>query len=98
MPRDLPVPGRELDGVHYAMEYLYERNRAVARERGRAGAARPITAAGKHVIVIGGGDTGADCVGNSLREGAASVDADRAARRAARPPARRPHAVAALAA
>ena len=68
VPRDLPVPGRELGGVHYAMEYLYGRNRWVAATA-RAPAA-PITAAGKHVIVIGGGDTGADCVGNSHREGA----------------------------
>jgi glutamate synthase (NADPH/NADH) small chain len=70
VPRDLPVPGRELGGVHFAMEYLYVRNRAVAAAGGAPG---PITAAGKHVIVIGGGDTGADCVGNSHREGAASV-------------------------
>jgi glutamate synthase (NADPH) small chain len=68
VPRDLPVPGRELDGVHFAMEYLYGRNRAVG------GAAEPaITAAGKHVVVIGGGDTGADCVASAHREGAASV-------------------------
>jgi glutamate synthase (NADPH/NADH) small chain len=68
VPRDLPVPGRELDGVHFAMEYLYGRNRDVA------GTAKPaITAAGKHVIVIGGGDTGADCVASAHREGAASV-------------------------
>jgi glutamate synthase (NADPH) small chain len=67
-PRDLPVPGRRLAGVHFAMEYLYGRNRAVA------GTARPsITAAGKHVIVVGGGDTGADCVASAHREGAASV-------------------------
>ena len=62
VPRDLPVPGRELEGVHFAMEYLYVRNRAVAANGGAPGA---ISAAGKHVIVIGGGDTGADCVGNS---------------------------------
>jgi glutamate synthase (NADPH/NADH) small chain len=68
VPRDLPVPGRELEGVHFAMEYLYVRNRWVAGSR-----ETPITAAGKNVIVIGGGDTGADCVGNSIREGAASV-------------------------
>ena len=68
VPRDLQVPGRELDGVHFAMEYLYERNRDIA------GTAKPaITAAGKHVIVIGGGDTGADCVASAHREGAASV-------------------------
>jgi glutamate synthase (NADPH/NADH) small chain len=68
IPRDLPVPGRDLDGVHFAMEYLYGRNRDIA---GRA--APTITAAGKHVIVVGGGDTGADCVASALREGAASV-------------------------
>ena len=79
VPRDLPVPGRELDGVHFAMEYLYQRNRWVARELGPQVVGAPpapvnvITAAGKHVIVIGGGDTGADCVGNAHREGAASV-------------------------
>jgi glutamate synthase (NADPH/NADH) small chain len=68
VPRDLPVPGRELDGVHFAMEYLYGRNRDVA------GSAEPaLTADGKHVIVIGGGDTGADCVASAHREGAASV-------------------------
>jgi glutamate synthase (NADPH/NADH) small chain len=79
VPRDLPVPGRELDGVHYAMEYLYDRARAIAAEVGTAGALappppeRPLTAAGKHVIVIGGGDTGADCVANAHREEASSV-------------------------
>ena len=68
VPRDLPVPGRELDGVHFAMEYLYGRNRDVA------GTAQPaISATGKHVIVIGGGDTGADCVASAHRERAASV-------------------------
>jgi len=68
IPRDLPVPGRELGGVHFAMEYLYGRNRAVA------GTAEPaISATGRHVIVIGGGDTGADCVASAHREGAASV-------------------------
>jgi glutamate synthase (NADPH) small chain len=79
VPRDLPVPGRELEGVHFAMDYLYQRNRWVAREIGPAPSApqpaseREITARGKDVIVIGGGDTGADCVGNSLREGARSI-------------------------
>jgi glutamate synthase (NADPH/NADH) small chain len=80
VPRDLPVPGRELDGIHFAMDYLYVRNRWVAaNEDGQpAPAILPpplpaITATGKHVIVIGGGDTGADCVGNSLREGALSI-------------------------
>jgi glutamate synthase (NADPH/NADH) small chain len=68
VPRNLPVPGRELDGVHFAMEYLYQRNRDVA------GTAAPqLTAAGKHVIVIGGGDTGSDCVGTSNRQGAATI-------------------------
>jgi glutamate synthase (NADPH) small chain len=70
VPRDLPVPGRELDGVHFAMDYLYVRNRAVGENGGAPGA---ITAKGKNVVVIGGGDTGADCVGNSIREGARSV-------------------------
>jgi len=70
VPRDLPVPGRELDGVHFAMDYLYQRNRFVA---GAPAPERVISAAGKHVVVIGGGDTGADCVGNAHREGAASV-------------------------
>jgi len=69
VPRDLPVPGRELDGVHYAMEYLYDRARALEGSP----VENPITAAGKHVLVVGGGDTGADCVGHSHREGAASV-------------------------
>jgi glutamate synthase (NADPH) small chain len=79
VPRDLSVPGRELDGVHFAMDYLYQRNRWVARELGPApmvaqpAIERAISAAGKDVVVIGGGDTGADCVGNSLREGARSV-------------------------
>ena len=79
VPRDLPVPGRELDGVHFAMDYLYQRNRWVARELGPAPKIAPpppereITARGKHVVVIGGGDTGADCVGNAIREGASSI-------------------------
>jgi glutamate synthase (NADPH/NADH) small chain len=79
VPRDLPVPGRDLPGVHFAMDYLYQRNRFVAAQHGpQPTVPSPqglpqITAAGKHVVVIGGGDTGADCVGNSLREGAASV-------------------------
>jgi len=68
VPRDLGVPGRQLDGVHFAMEYLYGRNRAIARDRPAA-----ITASGKHVIVIGGGDTGADCVASAHREHATSV-------------------------
>ncbi len=68
-PRDLPVPGRELDGIHFAMDYLYGRNRWVAD-----GAYEPpISAADKHVVVIGGGDTGADCVANADREGALQI-------------------------
>ena len=70
VPRDLPVPGRELDGVHVAMDYLYDRARVLAG----APPEGAITAAGKHVIVIGGGDTGADCMGHAHREGAASVE------------------------
>jgi glutamate synthase (NADPH/NADH) small chain len=79
VPRDLAVPGRELDGVHFAMDYLYQRNRWVAREFGpeptvpQPPVEREITASGKHVVVIGGGDTGADCVGNAIREGAGSI-------------------------
>ena len=77
-PRDLPVPGRDLEGIHFAMEYLSDRNRWVATQTGTPTGSEPpellgLTAEGKHVIVIGGGDTGADCVGNSLRQGAASI-------------------------
>jgi glutamate synthase (NADPH/NADH) small chain len=73
--RDLEVPGRDLDGVHFAMDYLYQRNRAVARLKGRPfrEPAEPITAKDKDVIVVGGGDTGMDCISNALREGARSV-------------------------
>ena len=73
--RDLEVPGRELEGVHFAMDYLYQRNRAVARMEGRPAPdpQTPIVAAGRHVIVVGGGDTGMDCMSNSLREGARDV-------------------------
>src|SRR3712207_1001828 len=69
VPRDLPVPGREHDGVHFAMDYLYGRNRWVADGSYEP----PITAAGKHVVAIGGGDTCADCVANAHREGAAGI-------------------------
>jgi glutamate synthase (NADPH/NADH) small chain len=68
-PRDLPVPGRELEGVHFAMEFLPQQNKVLAGDT----VAGQITAAGKHVVVIGGGDTGSDCVGTSNRQGAASV-------------------------
>jgi glutamate synthase (NADPH) small chain len=67
--RDLPVPGRELDGVHFAMEFLPQQNKANAGDKLK----KPLRADGKHVIVIGGGDTGSDCVGTSNRHGAASV-------------------------
>jgi len=70
VPRDLPVPGRELGGIHFALEYLCQRNRFVAGGRAPE---RPISAEGRHVVVIGGGDTGADCIGQAHREGAASV-------------------------
>jgi len=69
-PRDLPIPGRELDGIHFAMEFLPQQNRRVSDEPFNA---RPILATGKHVVVIGGGDTGSDCIGTSNRHGAASV-------------------------
>ena len=75
--RDLEVPGRELASIHPAMDYLYQRNRWVAAQEGRPTRApvpgTEITAAGKKVIVIGGGDTGMDCISNSHREGAQSV-------------------------
>ncbi|MEO6497176.1 MAG: glutamate synthase subunit beta [Solirubrobacteraceae bacterium] len=76
VPRDLPAEGRDLTGVHFAMDYLYERQRAVDAGRGahaEGGSDGAICAKGKHVVVIGGGDTGADCVGNAVREGALSV-------------------------
>ena len=68
VPRDLPVPGRDLAGVHFALEFLIPQNKEVAGDR-----PNPISAKGKHVVVIGGGDTGSDCVGTSNRHGAASV-------------------------
>jgi len=68
-PRDLPIPGRELDGVHFAMEFLPLQNRRVAGDTEVA----DLVAAGKHVVVIGGGDTGSDCIGTSNRQGAKSV-------------------------
>ncbi|TPQ50884.1 glutamate synthase, partial [Prosthecomicrobium hirschii] len=70
-PRDLPIPGRELDGVHFAMEFLPQQNRRVSHEP--VGNVEQILAGGKHVVVIGGGDTGSDCIGTSVRQGALSV-------------------------
>ncbi len=67
--RDLPVPGRELDGVHFAMEFLPQQNKVNAGDKIKG----QLTAGKKHVIVIGGGDTGSDCVGTSNRHGAKSV-------------------------
>ncbi len=68
-PRDLPIPGRDLLGVEYAMDYLAQSNKAVAGDQ----VPHQITAEGKHVIVIGGGDTGADCIGTAHRQGALTV-------------------------
>ena len=77
-PRDLPVPGRELKGIHFAMEFLPQQNRRNEGDSEEAllksmKADAPILATGKHVIIIGGGDTGADCLGTSHRQGAKSV-------------------------
>jgi glutamate synthase (NADPH/NADH) small chain len=69
VPRDLPIPGRHLEGVHYAMEFLPLQNKRVAGD----GGVRELSAAGKHVVVIGGGDTGSDCIGTSNRQQARSV-------------------------
>jgi glutamate synthase (NADPH) small chain len=78
VPRDLPVPGRELAGIHQAMDYLPAANRACAGDTGHdtgsnTGGGPPVTAAGRRVIIVGGGDTAADCLGTALRQGAASV-------------------------
>ena len=70
-PRDLAIPGRDLDGVHFAMDFLPQQNRRVGEEP--LNNITPILAGGKHVVVIGGGDTGSDCIGTSLRQGALSV-------------------------
>jgi glutamate synthase (NADPH/NADH) small chain len=73
-PRDLQVPGRELGGIHFAMDFLVPQNKRVAGDdEARAAPKGTITAKGRHVVVIGGGDTGSDCVGTSNRQGAASV-------------------------
>ena len=69
VPRDLPVPGRELNGIHQAMEFLPQSNRVSLGET----VEDQIRADGKHVVIIGGGDTGADCLGTSTRQGAASI-------------------------
>src|SRR3984885_1911035 len=70
-PRDLPAPGRDLSGVHFAMDFLPQQNRRVSGEP--VGTNEPILASGKHVVVIGGGDTGSDCIGTSIRQGAVKV-------------------------
>jgi len=70
-PRDLPVPGRDLQGIHFAMDFLPQQNRRVSHESLKSN--EPILANGKHVVVIGGGDTGSDCIGTSIRQGALSV-------------------------
>jgi glutamate synthase (NADPH/NADH) small chain len=70
-PRDLPIPGRELKGIHFAMDFLPQQNRRMSGEP--QGNAEPILAIGKKVVVIGGGDTGSDCIGTSIRQGAVSV-------------------------
>jgi glutamate synthase (NADPH/NADH) small chain len=70
-PRDLPIPGRDLKGIHFAMDFLPQQNRRVGNEP--LGNLAPILAAGKKVVVIGGGDTGSDCIGTSIRQGAVSV-------------------------
>src|SRR5207244_4962974 len=73
-PRDLDVPGRELHGVHFAMDFLTQQNKRNAGDcEDKAAPAGMISALGKHVVVIGGGDTGSDCIGTSFRQGAASV-------------------------
>jgi len=69
VPRDLPIPGRDLLGVHFAMDYLVQQNRAGAGDK----VSNQLTAEGKHVVVLGGGDTGADCIGTAHRHGALSV-------------------------
>ena len=73
MARDLPIPGRDLAGIHFAMDFLTQQNRRVAGDRIASVEEDPYTARGKHVIVIGGGDTGSDCVGTCHRQGALSV-------------------------
>nr|BFF14008.1 hypothetical protein GCM10025699_53110 [Microbacterium flavescens] len=69
VPRDLPIPGRDLSGIHFAMDYLVQQNRIGAGDA----VVDQISAEGKHVVVLGGGDTGADCIGTAHRQGALSV-------------------------
>jgi glutamate synthase (NADPH/NADH) small chain len=73
IPRDLPIPGRDLTGIHFAMDFLTRQNQRVAGDRIEPSDNDAFTARGKHVIVIGGGDTGSDCVGTCHRQGALSV-------------------------
>ena len=73
IPRDLPLPGRDLEGVHFAMDFLTRQNRWTAGDDQAVIGLSPISAEGKHVIVIGGGDTGSDCIGTSIRQQAKSV-------------------------
>ena len=98
--RELDIPGSDLDGVHFAMDYLYQRNRAVARAEGREAPLpeREITGAGKKVVIIGGGDTGMDCLSSANREGAESALMLDVYRRAARGRALRGEPVARVAA
>jgi glutamate synthase (NADPH) small chain len=73
-PRNLEIPGRDLDGVHYAMDFLRQQNKRNAGDEEHVAAPNgTISAKGKHVVVIGGGDTGSDCIGTSTRQGAASI-------------------------
>jgi glutamate synthase (NADPH/NADH) small chain len=73
VPRDLTIPGRELDGIHYAMDFLTRQNKICHGDNLEHLGIAPIDAEGKHVVVIGGGDTGSDCIGTSNRQGAISV-------------------------
>jgi glutamate synthase (NADPH) small chain len=74
LPRDLEVTGRELDGIHFAMDFLTQQNKRVAGDSETVAApGGTISATGKHVVVVGGGDTGSDCIGTSVRQGAASI-------------------------
>jgi glutamate synthase (NADPH/NADH) small chain len=72
-PRDLPIEGRDLDGIEFAMNFLPQQNRRNGGEPATLANSQPILAGGKHVVVIGGGDTGSDCIGTSVRQGALSV-------------------------